>query len=213
LGNNADVAAVGKIVQAATEEYNRKLIASACTRPLQPARQLGQTVPPSRFSEKQQRQSRYDGALEVDGRNERTLIKITSSEPLAHIAREERTAAHSNRLPRHHYTEVPLTGCQLSTLPYYQRPQSFISRFPLSIEGEVLDSGAEQLPGMPWVLKNGILQEFVQISGEPATPENIEEDARFFEECFCRDARFLHAHPGDQDCSSPRVNPPPPKNL
>ena len=77
-----------------------------------------------------------------------------------------------------------------------------MSRFPLSIEGEVLDSGAEQLPGMPWVFKNGILQAFVQISGEPATPENIEEDARFFEECFCRDDRFLHAHTGDHDCSS-----------
>jgi hypothetical protein len=50
LANNADVAAVAKIVQAATEEYNMKLIASACTRQdesdVLPARQLGQTVPP-----------------------------------------------------------------------------------------------------------------------------------------------------------------------
>ena len=56
LGNNADGDAVGKIVQAATEEYNKKLIASASTRMYEsdvlPARQLGQTVPPSRFSEK-----------------------------------------------------------------------------------------------------------------------------------------------------------------
>ena len=49
LGNDADVDAVGKIVQAAAEEYNKKLIASASTRQYEsdvlPARQLGQTVP------------------------------------------------------------------------------------------------------------------------------------------------------------------------
>ena len=81
LGNNADVAAVEKIVQAATEEYNKKLIASASTRMYEsdvlPARQLGQKVPLSRFSEKQQRQSRFDGEPDVDGRSTRTLIKVT----------------------------------------------------------------------------------------------------------------------------------------
>lgn len=50
LGNDADVDAVGKIVQAAAEEYNNKLIASASARQYEsdvlPAHQLGQTVPP-----------------------------------------------------------------------------------------------------------------------------------------------------------------------
>ena len=146
---------------------------SACTRQYEsdvlPARQLGQIVPPSPFSEKQQRQSRYDGLPELDGRSTRPLVEVSASEPLAHIARENRAAAHGNRLPRHHYTEIPLTGCQLSTTPYYQLPQSFMSPFPLSVEGELLDSGALQLAGMPWEFKAGVLVAFVQMSGDRAS--------------------------------------------
>jgi hypothetical protein len=43
---------------------------------------------------------------------------------------------------------------------------------------------------------------------EPVTLKNIQDDARLFEECFCRDARFLHAHTGDHDCSSTCVKKP-----
>ena len=57
LGNDVDTATIEEVVQAATAEYKEKLIASASTRQYEsdvlPARQLGQTVPPSPFSEKQ----------------------------------------------------------------------------------------------------------------------------------------------------------------
>ena len=157
LGDDVDKAKIDELAKAATEAYNDKVMSSACTRQYEsdvlPARQLGQIVPPSPFSEKQQRQSRYDGLPELDGRSTRPLVEVSASEPLAHIARENRAAAHGNRLPRHHYTEIPLTGCQLSTVPYYQLPQSFMSPFPLSVEGELLDSGTRQLAGMPWEFK------------------------------------------------------------
>ena len=51
--------------------------------------------------------------------------------------------------------------------------------FPLSVEGELLDSGALQLAGMPWEFKAGVLVAFVQMSGDPASKADFDEDARF----------------------------------
>ena len=77
-----------------------------------------------------------------------------------------------------------------------------MSHFPVSDDGELLDSDAAQLAGMPWEFLNGVLQAFVQMSGDPATRNDKEEDARNFEASFCRDVRYLHAYTGDHDCSS-----------
>ena len=60
------------------QSYNARLISSASTRQYEsatlPARQMGQDVRDAPFSEKQQRQSRYDGGLEDDGFTERALV-------------------------------------------------------------------------------------------------------------------------------------------
>ena len=59
------------VVDKERQSYNARLISSASTTQYEsatlPARQLGQDVRADPFSEKQQRQSRYDGGLEEDG--------------------------------------------------------------------------------------------------------------------------------------------------
>ena len=76
--------------------YNQQLIAYATTRQYEssvlPGRQLGIDLPPSPFSALQQRQSKYDGLLEIDETTRRDFVEIVEEEPAAHIARERRRA-------------------------------------------------------------------------------------------------------------------------
>ena len=80
---------------------------------------MGQDVRDAPFSEKQQRQSRYDGGLEEDGVTNRPLVPIVPAELPAHIARERRRTDQGQQLRRNEYKEVPLTGCQLCIAPRY----------------------------------------------------------------------------------------------
>ena len=84
------------VVEKEMQSYNARLISSASTSQYEsatlPARQLGQDVRDAPFSEKQQRQSRYDGGLEEDGLTKRPLVPVAPDELPAHIARERRRA-------------------------------------------------------------------------------------------------------------------------
>ena len=72
------------VVDKERQSYNARLISSASTRQYEsatlPARQMGQDVRDAPFSEKQQRQSRYDGGLEEDGVTTRALVPIVLAE-------------------------------------------------------------------------------------------------------------------------------------
>ncbi|MCH1597093.1 MAG: hypothetical protein L7S71_02540, partial [Pseudomonadales bacterium] len=117
---------VDAIVERRTKAYNEALLGSACTRQYEssilPAKQFGNSLPDAPFSEKQQRQSRYDGLLEADGITRRRLVRPKSPEPPAHIERDRNRAAFEHQLPRNAYKEVPLTGCQLCIAPHYLLP-------------------------------------------------------------------------------------------
>ena len=117
------------VVNKERESYNARLISSASTRQYEsgtlPARQMGQEVHDAPFSEKQQRQSRYDGGVEEDGSTKRPYVPIVSDELPAHIARERRRTDQGQQLRRNEYKEVPLTGCQLCIAPRYLMPHSF----------------------------------------------------------------------------------------
>ena len=95
------------------------------------------------FSAKQQRQSKLDGGVELDGITRRAFLAVTPAEPWGHIAEERRRASAENREPRHPYKELPLTKCQLSMYPCYRWPQSFGKTYMLTDEG-YLDSDASQ---------------------------------------------------------------------
>ena len=90
------------VVDKERQSYNARLISSASTRQYEsatlPARQMGQEVHDAPFSEKQQRQSRYDGGLEEDGVTPRPLAPIVSDEFPAHIARERRRTDQGQQL-------------------------------------------------------------------------------------------------------------------
>ena len=117
------------VVDKERQSYNARLISSASTRQYEsatlPARQLGQDVRDAPFSEKQRRQSRYNGGLEEDGLTKRPLVPVVSDELPAHIARERRRTDQGQQLRRNEYKEVPLTGCQLCIAPRYLLPHSF----------------------------------------------------------------------------------------
>ena len=88
-GSLADAEVEG-LVLAKMRAYNERLLASSSTRQYEssvlPARQLGQEVRPAPFSEKQQRQSRYDGGVEDDGATRRPLVPVVPAEVSAHFA-------------------------------------------------------------------------------------------------------------------------------
>ena len=60
--------------------YNQQLIAHATTRQYEssvlPGKQMGIELPPSPFTALQQRQSKYDGLLEVDETTKRDFVEI-----------------------------------------------------------------------------------------------------------------------------------------
>ena len=149
------------------------MIASASTRQYEsatlPAKQFGCALPAVPFSEKQQRQSRYDGGLEEDGAITRPLVQVQAAEPPAHIARDRRRSNYEHQQHRNAYKEVPLTGCQLCIAPHYLLPHSFGQDFALGDEGEADDSDVSQLAGLPWVFERvtGELQHFLtELSGK-----------------------------------------------
>ena len=106
---------------------------------------------------------------------------------------------------RNEYKEVPLTGCQLCIAPRYLLPHSFGQEPLVGEEGEVDDSDAPQLAGLPWVFDTatGELQHFLaDLQGNVATDADFKSDAQNFEKNWARDVRFLHHHCHDHECSS-----------
>ena len=118
---------VDAIVESHTESYNKKLIESASTRQYEsatlPAKQLGLILPDAPFSEKQQRQSRFDGGMEDDNVTPRPLVAVRPPEELAHVSQNRRRLNFQHRLRGNDYKELPLTGCQLCNAPHYLLPQ------------------------------------------------------------------------------------------
>ena len=199
---------VDSVVTKHTEKYNQKLIASVTTRQYESstltAKQLGHELPDSPFSEKQRRQSRYDGGLEEDAVTTRTLVPIRPAELPAHIARDRRRLQFEHQQCRNEYKEVSLTGCQLCISPHYLLPHSFGQEPRLGEEGECDESDVLQLAGLPWVFDQAsgeLLHFMADLTGRQAVAQDFHQDAVVFEKCFGRDVRFLHNHNHDHDCS------------
>ena len=95
----------------------------------EPAIQMGVSdLPPEPFTEKQQRQSKMDGALEDDGITKRDLVKLQPPLEQEHVGRERRAAAAGNRPPLKGtaaFREMPLTCAHQSSFPAYRLRGSF----------------------------------------------------------------------------------------
>ena len=174
------------------------------------AKQLQQSVPAERFTERQQELSRLDGGQEIDG-SARHLLAPTPDEPLGHIVAEEHRAMLAGRPVRNAYREVPLTGCQMSLLPHYRQPQVAFQDFPLLDEfgrhdapelGSVAQPGEGLLSGLPWQLgDDGEVTQPITPNGPENTMEDLKRDSQRWALCFARDMRALHGHNHDHNCS------------
>lgn len=94
-----------------------------------PATQMGQTVPPEKFTKKQQLHSRLDGGLELDGTH-RQLLETTPQELPGHRVREHLRAHAEQRPLLSCYSQVPLQGCHQSLMPTYRLPQVSATSLP-----------------------------------------------------------------------------------
>eukprot|EP00435_Cladocopium_sp_Y103_P021272 s390_g5.t1 len=143
-------------------------------------RQLDVALPKEPFSEAQQKRSRLDGNLNLDGTS-RTLLPVAPPLKLAHIAHEEERAKELNVLPRGSF-DVPLTYSSHSTSPAYRLLQSFPLRGNMDVPRHPPDT-------VPF---NQELQQFILPSAEHAGLETLQADATNWARAFALDAFELH---------------------
>ena len=170
---------------------------------------MRQIVPLEKFTLRQQQLSRLDGGVEIDG-TVRDNLEPTPEEPLGHIAAEEDAAALANRPVRNAYREVPLTGCHNSLLPAYRQPHLAFQSFPMLDEygRHVRTSDASAIlqsllpTPLPWqVTETGEITDAISPEGTAVSPDMFGQDAERFALAFSRDARALHGHNHDHNCS------------
>jgi hypothetical protein len=106
---------------------------------------MGQTVPPEKFTKKQQLHSRLDGGLELDGTH-RQLLETTPQELPGHHVREHLRAHAEQRPLLSCYSQVSLQGCHQSLMPTYRLPQSVCNVTPLDEVGMTSDTRRVEVP-------------------------------------------------------------------
>jgi hypothetical protein len=118
-----------------------------------PAKQMGQTVLPEKFTQKQQRHSRLDGGIELDG-SRRQLLPVTAPELPGHHELEKRSANAEGRAPVSMYSQASLRGCHQSLMPSYRLPQNLGARKVLDEVGMYCADGDAAPDAFPprWVI-------------------------------------------------------------
>ena len=190
------------------------LLRAACTlqydSAVLPGTQLGVPLRPEPFSELKQRRSRLDGQVEEmdDNAPRRPLLPVTAPEPNGHLRREEEQAAAEQRLPRHAYKQLPLTGAAQSMMPMYRRPDSFgriqvpdeYGYYPPQPERKET-AGWRSLDDMYEATPRGEVTGLRLPSGEEATAQDIQADADAWATSFARDQRSCFIQNHDHDCT------------
>ncbi len=206
-----------------TELYNLfrdlKVALLRCAETLQyeastlPAKQMGQTVLPEKFTLKQQKHSRLDGGIELDG-SKRQLLLVTAPELPGHHELEKRRANAEGRPPVSMYSQASLQGCHQSLMPTYRLPQNLGARKVLDEVGMHCADGAVTPGAFPphWVIEEEAAHvrtpsvcSNVAGSGsvaQPASREDIIQDAGQFALSSARDFRALHQFNHDHDCTT-----------
>jgi len=181
-----------------------------------PAKQMGQTVLPEKFTKKQQAHSRLDGGTELDDTTRR-FLPATVDELQGHQVLEQRKAAAEQRPPRSMYSQVSLKGCHQSLMPTYRLPQSIGNINPVDELGmcSAATRGAAAAPPA-WSLdeEDEHVTGFLQPAAgdhdasdgadvvQPASQAQLLEDASQWALSFTRDFRALHQLNHDHDCTS-----------
>ena len=164
---------------------------------------MGQTVLPEKFTQKQQRHSRLDGGIELDG-SRRQLLPVTAPELLGHHELEKRKANAEGRPPVSMYSQASLKGCHQSLMPSYRLPQNLGARKSLDEVGMHCADGDAAPDAFPpfWALDEdadhvqtpSMCQTAAGLGNvaQPASREDIIQDASQFALSYVRDFQALH---------------------
>ena len=153
---------------------------------------------PEKFTAKQQKQSRLDGGVELDG-SQRQLLPVTAPELPGHHELEQRRANAEGRAPVSMYTQASLQGCHQSLMPTYRLPQNLGARKVLDEVGmhRPGENPAAQASPPHWVVDEDA--EHVQMPStcsiaagvgsveQPASCADVIQDARQFALSYVRD--------------------------
>jgi len=174
-----------------------------------PAKQMGQTVSPEKFTKKQQQQSRLDGGTELDG-SQRKCLPLTEPELPGHHVLERRKAASEGRPWLSMYSQASLKGCHQSLMPSYRLPQNPGARKMLDEVGMTChDTNAATTAFPPvWDIQEDAehvlaIQKASDAGvAQPASREDLVQDANQFALSYARDFRALHQFNHDHDCTT-----------
>jgi hypothetical protein len=176
----------------------------------EPAIQMGVLdLPPEPFTEKQQRQSKMDGALEDDGITKRDLVKLQPPLEQEHVGRERRAAAAANRPPLKGtaaFRQMPLTCAHQSSFPAYRLRGSFgqlqeaAAGAPQPGPQQTYATEAELCQTDP----TGKVIAFLKADGQEASEEDFQDDAQQWARHFGTHVRngmcFNHDHQCQETC-------------
>jgi len=172
----------------------------------EPAIQMGVSdLPPEPFTEKQQRQSKMDGALEDDGITKRDLVKLQLPLEQEHVGRERRAAAAGNRPPLKGtaaFREMPLTCAHQSCFPAYRLRGSF---------GQLQEAAAGvPQPGPPQTYATeadlcqtdptGKVIAFLKADGQEASEDDLKHDSQLWARHFGTHVRNGMCFNQDHQC-------------
>ena len=197
------------------QQARQAVLQAACTLQYDSAvfsgTQLGVTLRPETFSNRQQKCSRLDGQVEEadDNAPRRHLIPVTERELNGHLKREEESSIAESRPMRHPYKELPLTGATQSMMPMYRRSNSFGH---IEIPDEfgyyqgVTTGQSENGGWLPYAKEyvvgpSGEVTDFRMPNGELASAEQIKEDGDAWKTSFARDQRASFIQNHDHDCT------------
>ena len=174
---------------------------------------MGQTVLPEKFTQKQQKHSRLDGGVELDG-SQRQLLPVTAPELPGHHELEKRRANAEGRAPVSMYTQASLQGCHQSLMPTYRLPQNLGARKVLDEVGMHCPDETAAADAFPpqWVVDEDAehvqmpstcsIAASVGIVAQPASCADVIQDAHQFALSYVRDFRALHQFNHDHDCTT-----------
>ena len=179
-------------------------------------KQLGVPLRPEPFSELQQRRSRLDGQVEEmhDNAPRRPLLPVTAPEPNGHLRREMEQAEAEQRLPRHAYKQLPLTGAAQSMMPMYRRPDSFgriqipdeYGYYPIQPERQKT-AGWRSLDDMYEATPLGEVTGLLLPDGAEAAAQDIQDDSDAWATSFARDQRSCFIQNHNHECTGTCVKP------
>ena len=201
----------------------REQILLACSTLQYDSAVLAAEQPPEPFTSRQQRLSRMDGGIELDG-TVRDLVEVTGAEQPGHLLLEDAAAVAEQRPLRHPYKETSLRGAIQSLLPTWRLSQWFGRIVPPDERGHyevparvpLEDRSCDgSLNHQTYSVEDiGEVSGFIMPEGREATSADLRADAEAWAVSFARDQRACHSQNHEHACTGTCIkNQPKPKTT